>query len=504
MKNFIICLSKIPASLETAVKVQQQLKEFGVEAELFEGSYGDEAKKRYNETGRRYHPWNFKNGPLNPFSDEFRDEQQSPGEMGCFDSHYRLWQKCVELNEPIMIFEDDVIFLRPYNEVNFDEVLITVFGNQTKAAKYWHYFDNPVGIPRAEEYWQSSMPGTPGYAIKPAAAKKLIEMYNNTWLPSDNAMMSSIVKIQVHSHIMGRALIGEDGKKSLVRGKNNFWGYNPMKKILITGNSGYIGSHLCKMIERDYNWEIHGLDKDDPILPVSKFFKQDIRDDSDWGITEKYDCVIHLAAEVAVGKSVITPALYYQTNTIGTLNVLKNIKTKRLVIASTGAAAGLGSPYGISKRAMEDIVFEYCKNTDLPFTVFRFYNVTGSDGINPTNPDGLFASLISAIHTGKFVIFGDDYNTEDGTCIRDYTHVNEICQAVIRGIEKSTNCIENLGHGVGTSVKQMVEIFKEVNNANFEVEIGPRREGDLEVSVLTDPSKFMKKLYSIEELLRVS
>lgn len=223
MKCFIICLSKIQTSLESALKVKEALDKFGMDAELFEGSYGNEVKERYKAEGRRYHPWNFKNGPLAPFSDEFRDSQQSPGEMGCFDSHYRLWQKCVELNEPIMVFEDDVVFSRTYNPVPFDEVLITVFGNPTKAAKYYHYLTHPSGHPRAEGYWQSSMPGTPGYAIKPEGAKKLLEMYKNTWLPSDNAMMTSIVNIQVHSHVMGRALIAEDGKKSLVRGKGNFW-----------------------------------------------------------------------------------------------------------------------------------------------------------------------------------------------------------------------------------------------------------------------------------------
>jgi UDP-glucose 4-epimerase len=275
-----------------------------------------------------------------------------------------------------------------------------------------------------------------------------------------------------------------------------------MGKILITGNSGYIGSHLTQILKKDSGLEIHGLDKNEPLLSTDKFYKQNIVEDTDWNIDDEYDCVVHLAAEVAVGRSVITPTLYYQTNTIGTLNVLKKIKTKRLVIASTGAAAGLGSPYGISKRAMEDVVFEYCENNNIPFTIFRFYNVTGSDGIEPTNPDGLFASLIAAARTDKFTIFGDDYNTRDGTCVRDYTHVNEICHAVIQGISESTNQIENLGHGVGTTVKEMVEMFKDVNDCNFEVIVGPRREGDLEVSVLSNPSRFMKKIYGIKELLK--
>jgi UDP-glucose 4-epimerase len=151
---------------------------------------------------------------------------------------------------------------------------------------------------------------------------------------------------------------------------------------------------------------------------------------------------------------------------------------------------------------MEDIVFQFCREQNIPFTIFRFYNVTGRDGIDPTNPDGLFASLIAATKTGQFTIFGDDYNTKDGTCVRDYTHVNEICHAVIQGISESTDKIENLGHGVGTTVKEMVEMFKDVNSCEFEVTIGPRREGDLEKSVLSNPSSFMKKLYTIEQLLR--
>jgi UDP-glucose 4-epimerase len=148
------------------------------------------------------------------------------------------------------------------------------------------------------------------------------------------------------------------------------------------------------------------------------------------------------------------------------------------------------------------VVFQFCRQHNIPFTIFRFYNVTGSDGIEPTNPDGLFASLIAATKTEKFTIFGDDYNTRDGTCVRDYTHVNEICHAVIQGIDNSTDQIENLGHGVGTTVKEMVELFKQVNDSNFEITIGPRREGDLESSVLSNPSPFMKKIYKIEELLK--
>jgi UDP-glucose 4-epimerase len=278
-----------------------------------------------------------------------------------------------------------------------------------------------------------------------------------------------------------------------------------MKKILITGNSGYIGSHLTKILQKsNKDFELYGLDINEPIIVLENFEYQDIIQHNDWCCSDiEFDAVIHLAAEVAVGRSVLNPTLYYLTNTLGTYNVLKNIRTKNYIHASTGSAAGLASPYGISKRGAEDIVHQHCKENQIPYTIFRFYNVTGSDGINPTNPDGLFYNLMQARFTGEFNLFGNDYNTPDGTCLRDYTHVNEICFALEKAIDDPANGLENLGHGVGTSVMKMVEIFKQVNDCDFKVNIKPRRAGDLEVSVLDNPSRYMPKIYTIEDLLKV-
>lgn len=276
-----------------------------------------------------------------------------------------------------------------------------------------------------------------------------------------------------------------------------------MKKILITGNSGYIGSHLSRILMKSEKLEVHGLDKKQPQIDIHKFYQQDIRTEKWEQQNYTYDCVIHLAAEVSVNRSVKNPMLYYTTNTIGTLNVLQNISTKRFVFGSTGSAVAMNNPYGISKKAAEEIVIQMCEEKNIPFTIFRFYNVTGSDGISPTNPDGLMWNLIDAIDTGKFNLYGDDYNTIDGSAVRDYTHVNEICVALEQAIEDSTNQIENLGHGVGTTVKQMIDLFKKTNNCDFEVNICPRRVGDLERSVLDNPSKFMKKIYSMNDLLKV-
>lgn len=276
-----------------------------------------------------------------------------------------------------------------------------------------------------------------------------------------------------------------------------------MKKILITGNSGYIGSHLSKILSKNLEYDVHGLDKNMPNLPVDVFFKQDITMDTEWSIDIEYDCVIHLAAEVSVGESVLTPTSYYLTNTAGTLNVLKKIKTKRFIFASTGAAVEMSSPYGISKKMAEDIVIQFCKENTIPFTIFRFFNVIGQDGISPTNPDGLMWNLINARKTGVFTLFGDDYNTKDGSCVRDYTHVNEICHSVINAITESSNQIENLGHGIGTTVKEMIELFKNINNCNFETIVMPRRHGDLERSVLDNPSAYMCKMYDLKDLLKL-
>ena len=274
-----------------------------------------------------------------------------------------------------------------------------------------------------------------------------------------------------------------------------------MKKILITGNSGYIGSHLSKMLADSY--EVYGLDINVPQTDRLKdWYNIDIR--KLFTIDQEFDAVIHLAALVNVGESEQQPISYYITNLNGTMNVINKIKTKNFIFASTGAAAGCESAYGISKRAAEDVVREYCTiHNPKDYTIFRFYNVIGSDGFAPTNPDGLMYNLMNSKEKGEFTIFGNDYDTRDGTCIRDYVHVNEICDALCTAIEKPSNQIECLGHGVGHSVRDIVNLYKKVNNVEFLVKHGPRRRGDLAVSVLDNVSPYMKELYSLEELLKV-
>ena len=217
MKSFIIHLSKMPSSLESALAVKQSLDKFNMDSELFEGSYGSEIKIKYTNDNRQWHPWGFK-GRHKLYSDEDRKSYWGlPGEMGCFDSHYRLWQKCIELNEPILIFEDDVQLVRPYIPIEWDDVLSVAFSHTKKMSKYRHYLDTPEGVPMAAPYGQASMPGNGGYAIKPHAAEILVEEYKNTYLPADNAINQDLVKIQIHSHMMGKAKSKHDGNISLIR-----------------------------------------------------------------------------------------------------------------------------------------------------------------------------------------------------------------------------------------------------------------------------------------------
>jgi UDP-glucose 4-epimerase len=274
-----------------------------------------------------------------------------------------------------------------------------------------------------------------------------------------------------------------------------------MKKILITGNSGYIGSHLSKLLDGDY--ELYGMDIAKPQYPVTKHYKHDIRQHVPANSIE-FDCVIHLAALVNVGQSEIMPTDYYMTNFCGTLNVMNTVKFKNFVFASTGAAQDCKSAYGTSKKAAEDCVREWCTYKKVPYTTFRFYNVIGTDGFEPTNPDGLMSNLIKAIDTGTFTIHGTDYEqSTDGTCVRDYVHVMEICEALKTAIEQPSNSIECLGHGVGYTVKEMVNLFCRVNDVDFSISSGPRRQGDLPVSILEDVSPYMKTLYSMEDLLKI-
>jgi len=279
-----------------------------------------------------------------------------------------------------------------------------------------------------------------------------------------------------------------------------------MNKILITGSSGYIGRHLAALLavyEDDYH--LTGVDKMWRKQLCHEFIGQNILENSE--ITGKYDTVIHLAGLVNVGMSMQAPMDYYRNNVIGTLNMLEKVDYNHFIFASTGAATDPASPYGMSKFVAEQLVRQYCKLNNKKCTIFRFYNVIGSAGYEPTNVDGLMYNLMKAKETGLFHLYGIDYDMlPDGSAIRDYLHVTEVCLAIKFAVDTPTSnsLIENLGHGKGHSVLEMVNAFKKANNCDFGVKIMQRREGDVAKTVLDDVSTYMPLAnITIEEMLKI-
>ena len=202
MKAFVIGLSFKEKSYASAMQVVEQLAGYGHDVEFFDGVPGDQAVERAAKEGRQPYPYSIKSTMLAPeelrnwikpeLYDQFLEQHfwkvaqrhvavesrlgkvSLPGVIGCFYSHLALWTKCVDLNEPIMIFEDDIVLYRNYEPVPWKDVLILGLGKTTYLNKpYKQYIEDPTGTPRAVEYGNSSMPGTCGYAITPAAAKKL-------------------------------------------------------------------------------------------------------------------------------------------------------------------------------------------------------------------------------------------------------------------------------------------------------------------------------------------
>lgn len=252
-------------------------------------------------------------------------------------------------------------------------------------------------------------------------------------------------------------------------------------KILITGAEGYIGSVLKQKIP-----EAICIDKND----------WDIRTPS--APDPSFDVVVHLAAEVKVGESVKDPWLYYDTNVNGTKNVIDAFPNAKMVFASTGAAFQAESPYGLSKIAGEDLVKQFCKE----YTIFRFYNVGGWD---PTNPEGLFAATQNAMKSGTFTVFGDDYDTKDGTPVRDYIHVDDLTDAIVNAVYEpaAMTDYEPLGSGNSYTVKEYLEAFEKVNGKLYNIEYGSRRPGDLAISEVPFMSHFIEPKRTLEDIVKL-
>ena len=281
--------------------------------------------------------------------------------------------------------------------------------------------------------------------------------------------------------------------------------------ILITGGAGYIGSHTNKALHKA------GYDTvvvDDLCKGYENFVK--------WGNLEKYntgsndlrevfekydiDAVMHFAAFISVGESVEFPQKYFKNNYKNTLNLLqimREFNVDKFILSSTAAVYGNPkqipitededlkpiNPYGHSKFITEKALEREADKGDFNYVSLRYFNAAGCDFDGEIgelhDPETHLIPLILDAAIGKrdsISIFGDDYDTPDGTCIRDYIHVNDLADAHIKAYEflcrENQSDVFNLGNGQGYSVREVIDMCKKVTGRDFEVEIAPRREGD--------------------------
>ncbi|MDD2225418.1 MAG: UDP-glucose 4-epimerase GalE [Candidatus Shapirobacteria bacterium] len=282
--------------------------------------------------------------------------------------------------------------------------------------------------------------------------------------------------------------------------------------ILIVGGAGYIGSHINKELNKQgYKTVIFDslVKGHKEAVKWGDFFQGDLGNIEDIrGIFKKYpiEAVLHFAAFIEVGESVKDPQKYYQNNVKNTLNlfqVMLENDVKKIIFSSTAATFGNPqyvpidekhpqmpiNPYGQAKLMVEKILADYDLAYGLKYVALRYFNACGADldgeiGENH-NPESHLIPLILDAALGKredIKIFGTDYPTVDGTCIRDYVHVNDLAQAHILALKKlmdggESDCF-NLGNGSGFSVKQVIEVAKKVTGVDFKVTEVERRAGD--------------------------
>ena len=276
-------------------------------------------------------------------------------------------------------------------------------------------------------------------------------------------------------------------------------------KVLVTGATGYIGSHVCKQLkERGHcveGWDINIHDEYNDVSDyVDSFNAVDVTD-VPYTYCE-FDAVVHLAGRSVVPDSLKEPTEYYRVNAMGTAHMLDKVKTDNFIFASTSSAWEMASPYARSKVAAEDIIKEKANG----YTIFRFFNVSGTDGSNRQlgAPSHLIrvAAMVAAGKLTEINIFGTDYDTRDGTCIRDYIHVVDLASAIVKAVENGpvNTPYECLGTNTGYSVLQVLDAMESVTGKPLNRIVSDRREGDAaaySVDKLSSYSVITKSIYDM-------
>lgn len=326
-------------------------------------------------------------------------------------------------------------------------------------------------------------------------------------------------------------------------------------KVLVTGGAGYIGSHTILEILETRNWNVVSIDNYlnsseqtyDRIKAISgneiKYYATDLCDFQ--GLNEifkneNFDCVIHFAALKSVPESTEKPLEYYHNNINGLLNLINccnGNKVKNFIFSSSCSVYGntnvlpvdedtaIGeaeSPYAYTKQIGEQIINDTVNSdSKMKFISLRYFNPvgghkTGLNGEVPLQIPNNLVPFITQTAAGireNLIVYGGDYNTPDGTCIRDYIHVSDIANAHLLAIDRllanrneSAHEIFNLGTGKGVSVLEIINAFESVNNLSLNYKMGDRRPGDVE-KIYADNSLAREKLqwnpeFGIEEMMR--
>ena len=282
-------------------------------------------------------------------------------------------------------------------------------------------------------------------------------------------------------------------------------------RILVVGGAGYIGSHVVKeLLNTGYDVRVFdnlSTGQEINLFEQAEFIRGDILDvPALEKAMQGIDGVVHLAAKKAVGESMEKPDLYALNNLNGTINVLNAMVkegVKYFVFSSTAAVYGMPKVevldeqtplnpinfYGFSKKMIEDVLSWYDKLKGIKFVALRYFNAVGYDkdgqvkGLEK-NPQNLLPIIMETIFgvRDKMTVFGSDYPTKDGTCVRDYIHVSDLASAhelAFKYLLKSNESqVMNLGTGSGHSVKEMIETTQAVTKKKVAYEMGARRSGD--------------------------
>lgn len=310
-------------------------------------------------------------------------------------------------------------------------------------------------------------------------------------------------------------------------------------KVLVVGGAGYIGSHSAWMLQRGGHevWVYDNLSEGHrAAVPEGKLIEGDLMDGEKLQqvfAEHKIDAVMHFAASCYVGVSVTDPAPYYQNNIVGTLSLLDAMRASgvdKIVFSSTCATYGIPdvvpiteaekqapiNPYGFTKLAIEHALADYSHAYGLQYAALRYFNASGASDEHPIGedhqPETHLIPLVLEVALDQrenIKVFGDDYPTPDGTCIRDYIHVDDLATAHVAALEQlepGSKLKLNLGTGQGASVKEVIEASRRVTGHPIPAEIVARREGDppqlvADASLANKTLDWQPKYTDIEEIV---